>query len=304
MIKDIQAEDIEGIRNLWYQSHPENQQDYIDFYFQHEFCDTHCIVCEQDNRIISSLLIREHTMSFLNRKFLISYLGGVATLPDYRRRGHMHELMNVVLNEVNHNHLITVARAFNPKIFEPYGFEIVCYHKYYEISRKHLLGISLTGISHQYLVEELLDVYETYASHFDGWIQRDVAYYKLFIERAMLQHGNICVCRDEKGNMIGYAMYHQENDHAEIYEIVYLNASAFMKLTAYVCGNEDEVVVQVSQSEKIEMLFPLAIGKRQGFLMARVNNYELFNKLFNTKVDTVKDAFKLMKKPIMNNEYF
>lgn len=304
MIKDIQTEDLEGIRNLWYQSHPDNQKEYIDFYFQHEFPKTHCIVCEQDNRIISSLLIHEHTMSFLNRKFLVSYLGGIATLPDYRRRGHMHELMNVALNEVDHNHLITVARAFNPKIFEPYGFETVCYHKFYEISRKHLQDVPITGISHQYLAEELLEVYNTYSIHFDGWMERDLDYYQLYIERAMLRQGNLCVCRDEKGNLIGYAMYHQENEHAEIFEIVYLNATAFMKLVAYVCGNEDEVTVQVSQSERIELLFPLAIGKRQGFLMARINNYELFNKLFNSNVETVKEAYKLLKKPVMNNEYF
>lgn len=304
MIKDIQLEDVEGIRNLWYQSHPEQQRDYIDFYFQHEFSNSHCIVCEQDDKIISSLLIKEHVMSFLNRKFLISYLEGIATLPDYRRRGHMHELMNVALDEVSHNHLITLTRAFNPKLFEPYGFETVCYHKFYTISRKALLPVGMSGVSHQYDVEELLDVYDTYAKHFDGYMQRDIAYYQLFVERAMLQHGNICVYRDEKGNLRGYALYHQESEHAEIYEIIYLDSIAFMKLVAYVCGNEDEVVVQVSQAERIETLFPLAIGKRQSFLMARINQYDLFNKLFNTNVETVSEAFKLMKKPMMNNEYY
>lgn len=304
MIKDIQKEDIEGIRNLWYQSHPDNQKDFIDFYFQHEFPNSHCIVCEQDSKIISSLLIKEHTMAFLNRKFLISYLEGIATLPDYRRRGHMHELMNVALDEVNHNHLISVARAFNPKIFEPYGFETICYHKYYTISRKHLQQHGLKGISHQYSANELLDVYESYAKHFDGYIQRDLVYFEHFIEKAMLQHGNLCVYRDSHGDIKGYAYYQQEHEHAEIYEIIYVSSTAFRNLVAYVCGNEDEVVVQVSQAEKIETLFPLAIGKRQGFLMARVNNFELFNKLFNTDVDNVHDAFRLMKKPMMNNEYY
>lgn len=304
MIKDIQIEDVEGIRNLWYQSHPENQKDYIDFYFQHEFSDAHCIVCEQDSKIISSLLIREHTMAFLNRRFLVSYLEGIATLPDYRRRGHMHELMNVALDEVNHNHLITVARAFNPKLFEPYGFETVCYHKFYTISRRHLNQSNLKGISHQFTAEELLNVYEAYATHFDSFMYRDIAYYELFIERAMLRHGNLCVHRSLNGEIDGYALYRREPDNAEIFEIVYLNSTAFRELSAYVCDNEDEVIIQVSQAEKIETLFPLAIGKKQGFLMARINNYELFNKLFNTEVETVKDAFQLLKKPIMNHEYY
>lgn len=303
MIKDIQKEDLEGIRTLWYQSHPEQQQEYIDFYFQNEFFKTHCIVCEQDGRIISSLAMKEHVMSFLNRKLLVSYLEGVATLPDYRRRGHMHELMNVALDEVSHNHLITLTRALNPKIFEPYGFETVCYHKFYMISRRHL-DIGTSGVSHQYDIQELLDVYEEYTKHFDGCIQRDIAYYRRFVERSMLQNGNICVCRDAKGNLSGYAAYHRTDEQAEIHEIIYLDSASFMKLAAYVCGSEDEVSVQVSQAERIEMLFPLAIGKRQRFLMARINNYELFNKLFNTKAETVTEAFALMKKPIMNNEYY
>lgn len=304
MIKEANISNKTEIYELWKSAFPTRSRNYLNFYFKHVFDEGKCIYLQQDGKIISSLQINDHILMFQGRKLEVSYFLGVATLPDYRRRGHMRYLMNMALDEVSHNHLITLIEAFNPKLYEQFGFETLYYSKTYAINAHYFDKVNAKGVSHNLTAMDLYQLYQSYAKHFDGYYVRDLHYYEILLKRAVLDHGNICVYRNKSHEITGYAIYSESSVEVKVQEIVYLESIALMKMLRYICEGYPDVSVTVSQSEKLEKLFPLTIPKKSAVTMVRINNYELFNKLFNTKVHSAKEAYAILKKPIYNNEIY
>lgn len=304
MIKDAMLRDKQEIYEIWKSAYPTRERNYLNFFFKHIYDEGKSIVCEQDGRIISTLQYHEHIMMFQKRKLSTSYIMGVATLPDYRLRGHMRRLMESTLDELSRNHLITLIQAFNPKLYEQFGFETIYYHKHYTIHAKYLEKINIHGVDRNFTASELLGLYKKYVKHFDGYYIRDMAYYENFMRMAMINRGNICVYRNKKDEITGYAYYVENNNEVEIKEIIYLESIALLKMMKYVLGRYPDVNICVSQAERLEKLFPLAIPKKVPFMMARINNYELFNKLYNCDVRKPSQAYEILNKPLFINEFY
>ncbi len=304
VIKEAKSKNKAEILELWKSAFPTKSRSYLEFYFKHIFDDGKCLFLPQDNRIIASLQMNEHVMHCMGRKLECAFILGVATLPDYRLRGHMRYLMESALDELSHNHLITLIEAFHPKLYEPFGFQTIYSTKTYTINTHYFNKVNTKGVSHNFTAMELMDLYQKYIRHFDGAYIRDLHYYDLLIKRSILDHGNICVYRNKHHEVSGYAIYTENSVEVKISEIVYLDSLSLMKLLKFVSNGYPDVTVQVSQSEKLERLFPLTIPKKMGKTMARINHYDLFNKLYNCNVKTPKEAFSKMKKPIFLNEIY
>lgn len=304
MIEEAGIQEKAEIYELWKSAYPTRSRNYFNFYFKHIFDDGTCIYLKQDGKIISSIQMNEHIMMLMGRKLEVSYLLGVATLPDYRRRGHMRHLMQAMLDEASHNHLLTLIEAFNPKLYEQFGFETIYSTKTYTINSHYFDKVNTKGISHTFSAMDLCELYEKYARHFDGCYVRDVAYYEVFLHKAVQEQGNICVYRNANHEITGYAVYTENSVEVKVQEIVYLESIALMKMLRYISEGYPDVNVTVSQGEKLEKLFPLTIPKKRAVTMVRINNYDLFNKLYNCKVRTPKEAFALTKKPLFNNEQY
>ena len=76
-----------------------------------------------------------------------SMILGVATIPSYRKRGCMHELMNDVLDEVEHRELVTLIQAYNPSMYTQFGFEMVYYRRRYTVHRPPDSALQQRGLN-------------------------------------------------------------------------------------------------------------------------------------------------------------
>lgn len=304
MIKENGMEEKQDVYDLWRFCYPTQNEEYLKFYFEHLYDTGISITQEQDNHVVSSLQMNYHTLSFHGRYLKCSYLLGASTLPDYRRRGHMRTLMNSLLDEAEHNCLITFIRAFHPKMYDSFGFEVIYTRKAYTIAREELIKMTTSHVFTQVQAKELVDVYQRFTMRFDGFYVRDVAYYELLLSELRLKQKELLVYRDNHGTVNGYIIYQMKKNEVLVQEAVYLNSTVLKRLLKKAIGNHTEITVMVSACECLEKIFPLAIPKKQPYMMARINNYELFNKLYNTKVKQVQDAFKLLKKPLWLHEYY
>lgn len=304
VIKEANRGHKPEIYELWRNAYPNRSRAFLDVYFQNVFDDGSCIFLSQDQKIISALQMNQHILHFYGRKLACSYIFGVATLPDYRRRGHMQYLMESILDEVKHNHLITLVEAFNPKLYESYGFETIYSAKSYVINTHYFDKVASSGVSQFYAAKDLAELFAVYQTHFACSYKRDEHYYECFIKCNTIENHNICVYRNKEGRITGYAAYAKTEHEVKVNEIIYLDSVALMKLLKHISQGYSDITVTVSQSEKLEKLFPLTIPKKTGLIMARINNYELFNKLYNCHVRTPKDAFAILKRPIFLNEVY
>ena len=304
MIRENGQQDKQEIYDLWKLCYPTQNETYLAFYFKHIFDQGIHITVEQDDRIVSSLQMNYHTLAFHGRRLKCSYILGASTLPDYRRRGHMRTLMNSLLDEAEHNCLITLIRAFNPKVYDHFGFEVIYSRKAYTIPREELIKTSTLRVHTTVDAHELLELYRRFTMRFDGFYARDIQYYELLLKELALKQKELLVSRDRRGEINGYVLYQKKKSDILVQEAVYLTSTILKRLLKKAMGTHQEITILVSSCECLEKIFPLAIPKKQPYMMARINNYELFNKLFNTKVKNVQDAFHVMKKPLWLHEYY
>lgn len=304
MIREARKEDKQDVYALWKLAYPSHSRNYLNFYFKNHFDKGTCILIELDNRIISSLQMNEHIMRIFGKKVNISYILGVSTLPDYRRRGHMKTLMESAIDEASHNHMVTLIKAFNPKLYEQFGFETLYYHKFYTIPKDQLQNVSTTHISYTADAEELVKVYQQFVSHFDGYYIRNIEYYSSLLNEMVINQKQMVVYRNRRGEVSGYLIYQFKKEGVHVEEAVYLESVVLTRMLKAALGKADEITVEVSNSEKLEKIFPMIIAKRQPAMMVRVNNLALFNNLYNTNAKNSKEAFSIMKKPLWCHEYY
>lgn len=99
-------------------------------------------------------------------------------------------------------------------------------------------------------------------------------------------------------------IYKIVKDEIQVKEAIYLESVPLMRMLRAISEPDKEIVIEVSEKEHLEKIFPLAIPKKQGFMMVRINNYELFHKYFHSQAKTAKEAFAIVKKPLWLHEYY
>ncbi|MBQ1356132.1 MAG: GNAT family N-acetyltransferase, partial [Solobacterium sp.] len=82
-----------------------------------------------------------------------------------------------------------------------------------------------------------------------------------------------------------------------------LDSMSLMKLINAALQERPVVHVMVSAAENLNKLIPNAQRRDFGSTMARLNNPELFSRLFGTEVKTVEEAFALSSRPLNLNEF-
>lgn len=304
MIREAGRNDKSEVYDVWKHAYPNHSRAYLNFYFKHIFDQGVCIVKEQDRRIVSSVQISEHVLRFYNQYLMVGYIAGVSTLPDYRRKGYMREVLESALDEESHNHLITLIEAFNPRLYEPFGFETIYYRKSYVVRQEFLENVTTNHLVYSADPKELLNIYREFVEFFDGGYVRDEAYYTLLMKELITNQKKLIVYRDAYKCVKGYLICQKLKNDMVVKEAIYLESAVLIEMLKGALAQDEEILVEVSQGEKLEKLFPLAIPKKQPFIMARVNNYDLFNKLFNSDVESVSQAYALVKKPLWIHEYY
>lgn len=304
MIRFAKQKDKEELLALCVNAQPMKEHAFLEYYFSHLFKEGKALLSEVDNKLISQLHTQEHVLCLQDKKIMVSYILGVATHYDYRKRGIMRDLMSMTLEDCSKNHLLTFIEAGNPRLFEKYGFETIAFRKRYVVYAKEMLPYTKTGVSNQCNAQELVRVYKQFYKLFDCYYDRDEEYYRHFIAMAQDSGAHLCVHRDTQGVVDGYALYYEKEDGVEIKEVIYMNANILLKMMKYAMGYTPYLSVEVSKGERLEKIFKLSIPRESTGVMVRINDFKLFNKLFNTQLRHTKDIHTILHKPVLINEKY
>ena len=281
-------------------SYPNMHQRLLETTFQKRFDPQHCLYIAEDGKIISTLQVRTAQFRFRGYLLEVSVFDQIATLPDYRRRHKMRTLLQAAMDEAAHNQLFSFVYAMNPRLFERYGFKTVHISKRYLLAAQECRKSSYQHVRTFGSAKQMAELYQQFTSHFDGYYQRDIKYYESLLDRCHNSEEKLCFYY-EQGQMKGYCLYLLNNKEAYVQEIVYLDSRALKQMLSYLAQNVNDIQLIVSNKEKIERVYPLAIPRRETYLMARLNNIALFNKLYNCSVRHAEDAFELLQKPMWNH---
>lgn len=304
MIREAELQEKALVYELWKKSWPSKNDNDTAYYFKHHFQEGTCIVVEEDGRVVSSLMSHPHVLQFNGMRLNVTQFMGVATLADYRRRGNMRELMESALDEAGHNTLITLIHAFYPKLYERFGFQVIYERKTYSIHDQDLKNIKPLRTTTQATAQELYQAYRRFTLHFDGYCERSITYYEHLLAMVKAGFKHFVAYRDKNNEITGYLIYEVSRNDLFVREAIYSNALSLQRMMKSIIGEKEYLYLEVSANEQIEKIFPLAVGKRNGYMMARVNHVPLFNKLFSTNIKNVSEAYDLLKKPLWIHEDF
>lgn len=303
MVRDAQEKDKNLIYNLWQSSFSIKNSDELNCFFNHVFDEGNCVVNEIDERIVSTVFMKDFVLRLKNHSIKSTYLSHIATHPDYRHAGYMSECMRSVLDECENKVMLTFVEASNPKLWESYGFQTAAIHRVYELYPDHFESIEIKGIQENISAEILKQIYDEFIQLFDGYKERTLRDFEHIILEANQCHDRLLIVYN--GNKpVGYIRARVVGMQVKVKEVVYLGSHALQILLAAALGNRDCIIMEVSEAERLEKIFPLAIARKKLAVMVRCNNLPLFNKLFNERVKTSKDAYAIGKKPHYLNERF
>ena len=72
MLREARVYDKSEVYQLWKQSYPTLDRNYLNFYFKHLFDSGVCLIEEKDQKIVSSLQMNRHVLQFA--VFYVEYL--------------------------------------------------------------------------------------------------------------------------------------------------------------------------------------------------------------------------------------
>ncbi len=303
MIVNATVQDKLQIYELWKKAFAENDRGYIDYFFGELFAQSDTLIYKENGKVFSTLTRRKNDIMLNGRVLKASFFLGVATETEYQGRGMMHELMKEALKDAERQELITLIQSEEPLLYASFGFETVYRRKKYVIEKNQVQKCSLRGVSAAVTDKELMTAYAEFVNHFDGFMIRDEKYFTRLRKEIAAQKGQIVAYYNSDKQIEGYAILYPGNGYILMHEIVYKSSTALIKLLNVAFRMNERIVLTTSEAEQIEKVIPELEAEKIEFMMARVNDYELFNRFYGKNVKSVQEAFRLSQKPLYIHEY-
>lgn len=304
MIKRAELENIDEIKELWKICFPDVDARYREFFFKYILKPEDCFIKVLEGKIVATLVRNKHDLMFNSRVLQASMVMGVCVHPDYRNRGYMHEMMDIIVDACEHSELVTLIQSEKPEGYEPFGFQMIYHRTQFQIERKDVKRITNFGCAYDPSPIDLLKVYSAFIKRFNGFYTRDLDYFVNFKKEVKAVGGKIVAYYNGKDQIQGYAAMVPEGNQLKVQELIYLDSMSLMKLCNAALQEKKIVNLYVSEAEDLSKVFPYAKKKVFDSTMVRLNDPKLFSKVFRTKVDTVQEAFQLSRKPLNLNEFF
>ena len=301
MIKKAQEIDVEIIKGMYAKLY---SPQFVSFYFENVFKPLNTYLIKDQDKIVSTLAINRHGLWLNDKKINVSYISSLYTLPEYRNSALFDVLIKEVIEEMTYNDLITIIQSKNLESSEKYGFKLIYQQKNYLLSRSQIPVYPSTGIVNITNIDDLANLYLQFTYYFDGYFHRDKDYYHLKLKWLNGCAYKLIGYNNQQGQLEGYLIYDPRSNPLVVKEIIYLNSIAFLKLISYVLNISENIILSLSNNENILKLIPTAVYNKKDYILARLNDVELFNRLYNSNVKNINEAFELSGKPLFLNEEY
>lgn len=211
----------------------------------------------EDGKLAAKLHLLDLKVKIQDKEWKMGGIAGVATFPEYRRRGYVSGLMRQALSAMKENgQIISFLHPFNIHFYRKYGWELVSDQKRVEINKidLHMIG-QLSGRitrfnkdTHDATAEE---IYDRFTSKFSGMLVRDRDWWL----KSVYSDYQIAVWQTDEGRPEGYILYKVEKSILDIQELAALTAEARIGLWNFICQH-DSMVDKVKVLTSVHDPFP------------------------------------------------
>jgi predicted acetyltransferase len=210
-------------------------------------------------------------------KFSMGGIAGVATYPEYRRKGYVRSLISHSLERMkNQGMIFSMLHPFNINFYRKYGWEVFAYFDKVYLKKKDLQPMSeVKGFVRRFnkdsYPDELHSMYDQYAKEHNGMLVRTQEWWK---ERSITDLW-IAIYYDEVKVPQGYISYEVKNEKMKVEEFVPLTSGARLGLWNYICQHDsmiNEAELILNPDEPLPYLFrdPRVKIEKHPYFMSRI----------------------------------
>ena len=301
-----EEEKVLGLKQLWHTCFPEDSVEYVDYWFQHRYQEENALIHWEDGKIVSALHIIRYDIRLCQSTIPCGFIVGVATLPEYRKRGYVRILMQRALQRLKEDGvLLTGLSPFQFDFYRAFGYEAVSEMLCVKFQSGDFLRMfEGSGWPDQARPFERKDIgsmqalYQSQMQGYNGYVVRqDIG---LRIDEHLVD-GKIMVAQKD-GKTTGYALYAESEEQCEIAEMVFSDIMCM--------GSMLHAISKEEEGKKVICMLPG--GTETGFLPEKeqtVNPYIMMRLVdpahFKLKVantpDTLGPLFRLKDEFLMEN---
>ena len=273
---------------------------FLDYYFKEIFeKGQHFVLDEGNIKALASVFKGDYHIG--GKLLKGSYIAYLDTLEEEEAKS---KLLKELLSVLCHQDLLTFIKPDDLKLYSEYDFKVAYRNRRYYFSSQ---GFGFSDVSQIKDVDDpkkLRYLYNRFSKLFSGYRQKDESYFKgLLTELPLIDH-QIKIVYDSNHNPKGYFIYEVLRQMLVIHECVYLDTRTLNKILSYALSIKDNVVLTLSEYEKIEKVYEGIAYDLSDYMMVRINDYALFNTLYDVKVADPKSALTIGNKPLFLKEDF
>lgn len=286
---------IKNVRELWSITYTDIDRKIINSIFNYYLIPYETVVEIKDSKLISSLSMTTNSYMINGRVLKASNLFGAITLKGYDPI-YLDNIIKECTSFLEYRELISFASCRDERLFLPYGFKTVYKRNRYTLTRNDVSRITNDGCMYDPTSKDMLNLYSSFVKKFNGFKIRDIDDFDKLKEVIKSKAGKI-VGYYENGELRSYATFVMVNKDLYIDECIYNDVISLLKLLNIALQQRHTIYLSVSEAENLAPLFENAKCETVGFKMARLNNIDLYNRLFRTKVENIEQIYDNIKKP-------
>ncbi|RFB18063.1 GNAT family N-acetyltransferase [Bacillus sp. HNG] len=220
------------------------------------------------------------------QSFKMGGIAGVATYPEYRRRGYVKELLTYALDTMKkQGFTVSMLHPFDVSFYRKYGWELFSNRLKTVFQRSDLVMLKpVEGSVKRYLFEnvnldELKMIYRQYGSQFSGMLVREDEWWKSVVDDL-----HIAIYYDASEQPIGYILYESKDNKMTVEEFVAIDFEARRGLWNFICQHDSMISeLEMITYEKEPLFFALKKQKTVKrevlpYFMVRIVDVESFLK--------------------------
>ncbi|MBS4177247.1 GNAT family N-acetyltransferase [Lederbergia citrea] len=218
------------------------------------------------------------------KEFNMGGVAGVATYPEFRRRGYVKELLNKALEDMKEKgQVISMLSPFYIDFYRKYGWELFVEYQLISLEKEDLINRS--GESYGWIkrykkgefYEDLNTVYEKFSLNYSGMLVRSEEWWK----KSVLNNFSPAIYFSDDGHPQGYILYKIENRKMEVKEFIVLNHQARLALWRFICQHDsmlDKLEIRLPMNEQLPFILKNPNVKREvkPYFMARIVDVEKY----------------------------
>lgn len=284
-------------KSLMYQLYNSNtnlKSSEIDTYFKSDFNPKDFLIYKKDGMIMCAMKIINKSFylyGITNEVNIIEDLIYTSNCPLNVKR----MFIDKCFNSFKYSKLFTFVRK---NIFNHPTLENTYFKKQYRLYRKDLYNVDGYLINEGIEEIDYIKTNQKFRSHFSSYLVKNELDYLAKLKQYLDNDYEIYSCVNQSNSVIGYIIYNYDRGEVVVEEIIYLDTLSLLTLLSQSMGLNNSISVSVSRSEIFERVFDQLKYEIEDDIYVRINDLQLFQRLYNTKTLSFNDFVREINRPV------